>query len=55
MIKVYGVLAGQVAYFGEAVAVDDNKLYVELNPDKMGRKPILEVENFEGKVILNEE
>jgi hypothetical protein len=53
--KVYGVLDGRLAFFGEAIGFDEanpSTLYVELPEDKKGRRPVMELANFESRCIV---
>jgi hypothetical protein len=54
-LKVYGMLGNKLGYFGEAIGYDNDTLYVEMPQTKIGQKPVLEVVNFDDKVIIQEE
>jgi len=49
------MLGNKLGYFGEAIGFDGDSLFVELPQTKIGQRPVLEVTNFENKVIIQEE
>lgn len=41
-------------YLGEAIGFEGNKLFVQQPEDKIGRKPVMEVQDFEYRVDIRE-
>lgn len=54
-IVAHGYMGINKVRVGEVIGYDNNNLYVEQDPDKIGRKPVLEVIDYDDKVILSEE